>query len=122
MGFVFAAAGCDRHALYFLAQASDLGTQLFFCLLLFHRSLAGVAFGQKGQMDEAITQFRKAVEINPNFYEAHYVLGAALGQKAQLDEAISQFQEVLRLKPDYTAAQAYLEKARALVRQRDGHK
>jgi tetratricopeptide (TPR) repeat protein len=82
----------------------------------------GAALGQKGQMDEAIVQFQKALEINPNFAEAHSNLGLALVQKGQLGEAIDQFQEVLRLKPDYSPAQDNLEKAQALVRQRDGYK
>ena len=73
-------------------------------------------------MDDAVAQYQKAVEINPNLFEAHQNLGAALGQKGQLDEAIEQFQEVLRLKPDYRPAQDNLDKAQALVRQRDGHK
>jgi tetratricopeptide (TPR) repeat protein len=81
-----------------------------------------VALGQRRQLDDAVAQYRKAVELNPNLFEAHNNLGVALGQKGQLDEAITQFQEVLRLKPDYSPAKDNLDKAQALVRQRDGHK
>jgi protein O-mannosyl-transferase len=82
----------------------------------------GVALGRKGQLDEAIDQFQKALQINPNLFEAHEGLGAALGQKGQLNQAITQFLEVLRLNPNYHPAKDNLDKAQALVQQRDGHK
>jgi protein O-mannosyl-transferase len=82
----------------------------------------GNALLQKGQVDEALEQFQKALEINPNYAQANYNLGVALFQKGELDEAIAQFQEVLRLKPDFSSAQDNLAKAQALMRQREGHK
>ena len=38
--FVFAAASCDRHFFYFLAQTRALVSRLFFCFRLFHGGLA----------------------------------------------------------------------------------
>jgi protein O-mannosyl-transferase len=69
-----------------------------------HYSL-GVALFQKGRLDEAVTQYQKALEINPNYVQAHYNLGVALFQKGRLDEAIAQYQKALEIYPNY--AQAY---------------
>ena len=55
-------------------------------------------------MDEAIAQYQKALEINPNDAEAHYNLGIALLQKGQVDEAMVQFQKALEINPNYAEA------------------
>jgi tetratricopeptide (TPR) repeat protein len=81
-----------------------------------------VALFQKGQFDDAVAQFQKAVEINPDSFTIHYNLGSALFQKGELAEAITQFQEVLRLKPDFSPAQENLAKARDLARLREDHR
>jgi tetratricopeptide (TPR) repeat protein len=64
----------------------------------------GAALEQKGQMEEAILEFREAVRLNPEFADLQYNLGVALGKKGQTDAAIRQFQEALRLKPDFAEA------------------
>ena len=64
----------------------------------------GAALVQKGQIDEAINQYRESLRLKPDFTDAHYNLAITLGKKGQIDEAISQYQESLRLKPDFTDA------------------
>jgi len=59
---------------------------------------------QKGQVDEAITQFQKALEINPINVEVHNNLGSALLQKGQVDEAIAQYQKALEINPNDSEA------------------
>jgi Flp pilus assembly protein TadD len=81
-------ASVDRHA----EAHSELG------IVLFH----------KGQLDEAITEFHRALEIRPNDVIAHGELGIALSRKGQLDEAIAQLTEVVRLLPDDANAHADL--------------
>ena len=71
-----------------------------------HSNLGMVLF-QKGQVDEAIAQFQKALEINPNSRRTHYNLGNALFQKGQLDEAIAQYQKALEINPNYFAEAHY---------------
>ena len=51
----------------------------------------------RGQVDEAIAHYRKALEINPDYVEAHYNLGNALAGRGQVDEAIAHFQKALDL-------------------------
>ena len=55
-------------------------------------------------MDEAIAQYQKALEINPNYAEAHNNLGIAFLQKGQVDEAIDQYQKALEINPNYADA------------------
>jgi tetratricopeptide (TPR) repeat protein len=68
----------------------------------------GVAFLQKGQVDEAIAHYQKALQIKPDYAEAHSNLGTVLLQKGQVDEAIAHFQKALQIKPDYAEAYSNL--------------
>ena len=64
-------------------------------------------------MDEAVAQYQKALEIDPNDFGIRYNLGMALFRKGQVDEAIAQYQKALRLKPDFNPAKVNLAKAQA---------
>jgi tetratricopeptide (TPR) repeat protein len=64
----------------------------------------GLALDHKGRVDDAITQYQKALEINANNSEAHINLGTALIEKGKMDEAIVQFQETLKINPNYAEA------------------
>lgn len=59
----------------------------------------GLVFLQKGQVDQAMEKFQKALEINPNYAEARSSLGLALFQKGHLDEAITNYQKALEMAP-----------------------
>jgi Flp pilus assembly protein TadD len=59
-------------------------------------------------VDEAITQFQQAAQLNPNAADTHQDLGGALLKAGRADEAIAQFQEALRIKPDYPEAHVNL--------------
>ncbi len=48
-------------------------------------------------MDEAISQFRKALQIKPDFAEAHFKLGDALLQKENVKEAFLHYEEAQQL-------------------------
>ena len=67
----------------------------------------------RGQFDEAIAHYRKALEIKPDDAEAHYNLGNALAGRGQVDEAIAHYQTALELKPDYADAHNNLANALA---------
>jgi tetratricopeptide (TPR) repeat protein len=60
---------------------------------------------QKGQVDEAIRMFEKALKTQPPFVETpHYLLGNALLQKVRNDEAIIHYRAVLEIRPDFVSA------------------
>jgi len=50
--------------------------------------------------DEQAEMFRKAIEIRPEFHEAHYNLGLIYLHQNKMKEAAVAFESVLRLEPD----------------------
>jgi tetratricopeptide (TPR) repeat protein len=70
---------------------------------LAHNNL-GNFFLQNGRTDEAMEQFRKALEIEPRYALAHNNLGAALYQKGRVDEAVTYYQKALEIEPRYAEA------------------
>jgi tetratricopeptide (TPR) repeat protein len=64
----------------------------------------GEALHRKGQLDEAVTQYQKALVIFPNYPEARNNLGNVLLRMGQVDEAIAQYQKALVIRPDYVSA------------------
>jgi tetratricopeptide (TPR) repeat protein len=78
-----------------------------------HKSM-GDALALKGQRDEAIAQYRKAVEINPAYGDAHYNMGIALLNMGEVDEAIAQYRITLEMMPDFAQAHHNLGNALCL--------
>jgi Flp pilus assembly protein TadD len=64
----------------------------------------GNALLQKGRVDEAITHYQSAVQIDPRYADAQFNLGNAFLQKGRADQAISQYQKALEIQPDFAAA------------------
>ena len=65
----------------------------------------GRAYGQKGQYDQAISDYSKAIEIDPKFATAYNNRGIAYRQKGQYDQAISDYNKALEI--NSTDAWAY---------------
>jgi tetratricopeptide (TPR) repeat protein len=74
----------------------------------------GNALLQKGNVDEAIAHFQKALQINPRYADAHNNFGNALSQKGNMDEAIAHYQQALQIDPN--DADAYNNLGNALFR------
>jgi tetratricopeptide (TPR) repeat protein len=64
----------------------------------------GVVLLQKGKVNEATSRYQKALEIKPDFAEAHNNLGVVLFKEGRRDEAITQFREALQIDPHYAPA------------------
>jgi Flp pilus assembly protein TadD len=60
----------------------------------------GVALAAHGNLLPAITHYRKALALRPEYAEAHRGLGLALVGLGRMEEAEAHFREVIRLKPD----------------------
>lgn len=80
----------------------------------------GMALYQKGQLEEAITAFRRCVVLQPEFPNARYNLGVALGDTEQYPEAMDHLQHVVADEPE--RAEAYNSLGYLLSRQRQPRK
>ena len=58
----------------------------------------------KGQLDEAIAEYKQAITLDPKFALAHYNLGIALRAKGQVEAAIAEFKQAIRLDPKLALA------------------
>jgi predicted O-linked N-acetylglucosamine transferase (SPINDLY family) len=54
--------------------------------------------------DEAVACHRRALELKPDFADAHNNLGITLGVQGKLDEAVACYRRALELKPDHADA------------------
>ncbi len=59
----------------------------------------GVALYYRGALDAALEAFRRAIEVLPDYAEAHNNLGLVLSKMGKDQEAVQAFQEALRLDP-----------------------
>ena len=64
----------------------------------------GIAYARKGQYDQAISDYTKALEINPRYAKAHYSRGIAYARKGQHDQAISDYTKALEISPRFAKA------------------
>jgi tetratricopeptide (TPR) repeat protein len=64
----------------------------------------GRQFAQAGDLPKAIVHFEEAVQVAPDFYQAHYNLARAREQSGRRQEAIEHYRKTLRLRPDEAAA------------------
>ena len=60
----------------------------------------GVAFLQRGYLDQAVTSFQQVLRSEPNYTEAHYNLGTLYLKKDMAVEAHRHLQRAVQLKPE----------------------
>lgn len=60
----------------------------------------GIDYYKTGQYDEAISAFRTAIRLDPNYIDAYYNLGSVLEYLQQYDAALSVFKQIIVRKPD----------------------
>lgn len=64
----------------------------------------GFYLSNQHKIDEAMTNYEKSLEINPNYEDAQNNLGHALAQMGRPDEAIEHYRIALRIKPGLAEA------------------
>ena len=64
----------------------------------------GTVLAESGQPQEAIQHFRSAVELKPDYAEAHYNLANVLVRAERIDDALPHYRQALKIKPDFSAA------------------
>jgi tetratricopeptide (TPR) repeat protein len=73
----------------------------------------GLIYQQRGQIEEAKSSFRRAVEIDPDEMDAHYQLGRIAREEDRLGEAINHFDPVVRRNPEHSQSEIWREIGRA---------
>jgi tetratricopeptide (TPR) repeat protein len=68
----------------------------------------GIMMNRCGRSDEAIAQYRKVLETEPNNEIAFCNLGVALLGRGQIKDGLAHLQKALELKPDYAEAHGNL--------------
>ena len=98
--------GRDKEALAFAGRARDLDP-----VSPNVRQNLGLAHYFAGQYDDAITQFREALDLDPNFGQAHVMLGRTYVAKGLPDRAVEELERARRLmgaRPDVVTPMAYV--------------
>jgi tetratricopeptide (TPR) repeat protein len=75
----------------------------------------GNAYVNKGELDKAISEYKRALILKPHYAEAHNNLGSVYNIKNRWDEAIKEIEQALTINPHYAMAHnnlgnAYLKK------------
>jgi tetratricopeptide (TPR) repeat protein len=65
---------------------------------------AGDLLLAEGNLDVAVSHYRRAIELDPNYVQAYNNLGVALARQGKLDEAVLQYSRATELKPDHFEA------------------
>lgn len=65
----------------------------------------GIESAKKGNLDDAITEWKKAVEIDPKFIKAHNYLARSYYTKERFDDALSEYKKIVELAPADATAQ-----------------
>ena len=77
-----------------------------------HAGLAGIQL-ERGDLEIAISHYRRALELRDGNSAAHYGLALALARQRKFDEAIAHWEKSLEIQPDNNAARNYLGTALA---------
>ncbi|MBN1959344.1 MAG: tetratricopeptide repeat protein [Deltaproteobacteria bacterium] len=68
----------------------------------------GIELADRGWLDEAMSEFRKAIKLDPLSAHAHDNLATILAEKGQLIDALSEYLEALKADPESPSAYHYL--------------
>jgi len=74
----------------------------------------GLAYQERGFLDEAIAEFKKAIALSPRMDKNYYNLGRAYEEKGWLQEAVAAYKKTVELNPAY--ADAYFNLANTYMR------
>ncbi|OGP69033.1 MAG: hypothetical protein A2170_06220 [Deltaproteobacteria bacterium RBG_13_53_10] len=77
----------------------------------------GNAYWDKGQLDQAILDYNRALELNPGYAEAYNNRGVAYRNKGQYDQAILDYNKAFEINPRF--AEVYYIRAVTYYHKKD---
>ena len=81
-------------------------------------NMLGIAFAEKGHIDEAIAEFREALRLDSDSAPTHWHLGAALAYRGAREEAVTHLRRSVQLDPNNALARRDLDAVLALDQRR----
>jgi tetratricopeptide (TPR) repeat protein len=66
------------------------------------RNGLGIVYSDLGRYQEAVTEYRRAIELDPKYATPHNGLGNVYGDLGRHEEAIAAYQRAIELDPKYT--------------------
>ena len=107
---------CARAQTGYWRNSESLWTRALACTTdnWFADNNLGAVLFQEGNVDEAVAEFQKTLQINPDDAKAYVNLGLALCRKGNVDEGITQYQKALQIDPD--SVEAYVNLGNALLK------
>ena len=109
---MLAVALCQQNRLHPAAEAAERATALRPRIAPYWLTRGNIAATRRLER-EAQSSFRRAIEINPDFTEAHYWLGRSCQREGKLTDAIHAYRAALRGAPE--VAEIHYHLARALL-------
>ena len=67
-------------------------------------NLFGAVLSNQKNFDKAVINYKKSIEINPDYAEGHNNLGSALYKLGKFNEAIDSYQRAIKINPEYAEA------------------
>jgi len=64
----------------------------------------GTVLDAQGRTEEAMTHYRRAIELKPKYFDPYNNLGIAFQSQGQIDKAVEHYRRALQLKPDFAEA------------------
>ncbi len=68
----------------------------------------GIIYGDRGDLGEALAEYGRAVEIDPDYPKSYLNMGAILARLGEFDDAVRAFESALAIDPAYTEARVNL--------------
>ena len=100
LGAIFAGQGRVREAMAEYHEALRIDAEDSRA----HKNLGVALLGQPGQLDEAVTHFKRSLAIDPEQATVEEGLGTALARQGKVEEATKHFRQAVRIEPEQASA------------------
>ena len=67
-------------------------------------NIKGACYADLGQLDVAVTNYKEAITIKPDYAKAHFNLAGSLHDLGQLETAVQSYQKAIEIEPGYAEA------------------
>jgi len=101
LGMLLVLAGCSENALPNCPESvAGRGPDVMMAVSCYNR---GVEFSSNQQYRRAISEYSKAIHLDPKFYQAFNLRGEAYAKLKQYDRALQDYNTSVRINPRYSS-------------------